>query len=140
MGIRRRARILALQTLYEADIAKHNAEEVLERFIMEKPLPVELSNYAQELIRGVMRKKEEIDALIERFAPQFPITEISYIDRNILRLAIYEILFDNKVPMKAAINEAVELAKTFGSDSSYRFVNGVLGSISQFVQKDEKES
>lgn len=138
MGARRRARILALKSLYEADMVGHNVERVLERFIVEKPLPSEISLYAQVLIRGVMEKKEKIDEIIGRFAPQFPVKEISPIDRNILRLAIYEILFNNKVPMKAAINEAVELAKTFGSESSPRFVNGVLGSVSHLVEGEKK--
>lgn len=135
MGTRRQARILALQTLYEVDTVGHDPEVALNRLIEDKAMSPKPTLYARELITGVMERKEEIDATIERFAPQFPVEEISPIDRNILRLAIFEILFDNRVPVKAAINEAVELAKGFGSDSSPRFVNGVLGSISPLAKR-----
>ena len=131
MGRRRRARVLALQTLYECDFAGHDPTVVLERLAREEEFPEEALSFAQELVKGIMEKKKELDATIERFAPAFPIHQLSAIDRNILRLALFELLFHGKVPPKVAINEAVELAKTFGSQSSPRFVNGVLGSVSK---------
>ncbi len=129
-GARRKARTLALQALYEIDSVGHKVEEVISRLLGKKGLSAENVTFAQELINGVLRNKEKIDHHVEEFAPAWPIDQIPAVDRNILRLAIFEILLDNKVPVKVAINEAVELAKTFGSDSSPKFVNGVLGSIS----------
>ena len=127
--MRRKARIIALQALYELDCSVHKPEEVLTRLLEEKPLNEETAEFAKSLIDGVLQNKRGIDDVIRRFAPAFPVEQIALIDRNILRLAIFEILFDNRVPVKAAINEAVELAKSFGSDSSQKFVNGVLGSV-----------
>lgn len=128
-GTRRKARIAALQALYELDCTKHKAEEALARLPTEKALPQEALSFSEKLIRGVLQNKSKLDALIEKFAPAFPTEQMSIIDRNILRLAIFEILFNDKTPVKVAINEAVELAKNFGSDSSPRLINGVLGSI-----------
>jgi N utilization substance protein B len=128
-GLRRKARTVALQTLYELDCSTHKPKEVLARLLGETALPDEAADFAQSLINGVLQNRKEIDDVIQKFAPAFPVEQITTIDRNILRLAIFEILFDNRVPVKAAINEAVELAKSFGSDASQRFVNGVLGSV-----------
>lgn len=128
-GIRRQARIAALQALYELDCTKHKVEEVLARLRAGETLTQEARSFSEELVKGVLQNKSELDALIKKFAPAFPPEQMSIIDRNILRLAIFEILFDDKTPFKVAINEAVELAKEFGSDSSPRLINGVLGSI-----------
>jgi N utilization substance protein B len=128
-GIRRQARIAALQTLYELDCTKHKAEEALAHLRAGETLPREALSFSEELVKGVLQNKSELDALIKKFAPAFPPEQMSIIDRNILRLAIFEILFDDKTPFKVAINEAIELAKEFGGDSSPRLINGVLGSI-----------
>lgn len=128
-GIRRQARIAALQALYELDCTKHKVEEALARLRAEETLAQEALIFSEELVKGVLQNKSELDALIKKFAPAFPPEQMSIIDRNILRLAIFEILFNDKTPFKVAINEAVELAKKFGSDSSSRLINGVLGSI-----------
>ncbi|MCK4843672.1 MAG: transcription antitermination factor NusB [Dehalococcoidia bacterium] len=128
-GIRRQARIAALQVLYELDCTKHEAEEALAHLTAEGKLPQEALSFVRKLVGGVLQNKSELDALIKKFAPAFPPEHMSTINRNILRLAIFEILFDDKTPFKVAINEAVELAKEFGSDSSPRLINGVLGSI-----------
>jgi N utilization substance protein B len=127
-GVRRQARTAALQALYELDCTKHKPEEALAHLGTGKKLPQEAISFSKELVKGVLQNKAELNALIEKFAPAFPIEQMSIIDRNILRLAIFEILF-NKTPIKVTINEAVELAKEFGSDSSPRLINGVLGSI-----------
>jgi N utilization substance protein B len=82
---------------------------------------------------GVTRHRQALDEHIKRYAPAWPVDQIPVVDRNILRLAIFELLIDNRVPVKVAINEAVELAKSFGSDNSARFVNGVLSSVSTLV-------
>ena len=127
--IRRKARIAALQALYEIDCTKHKVETALANLKAEKTLPQEVLSFSQELVEGVLQHKSELDTLIKKFAPAFPVEQMSIIDRNILRLAIFEVLFSDETPVKVAINEAVELAKGFGSDSSPRLINGVLGSI-----------
>ena len=129
MGFRRKARIIALQSLYELDCTEHKTEEVLAQVTTGETLPQEVLSFSEQLTLGVLQNKIKLDDLIKRFAPAFPVEQMSVVDRNILRLAIFEILFDNKTPLKVAINEAVDLAKTFGSDSSPHLVNGVLGSI-----------
>ena len=134
-GTRRKARNIALQTLYEVDSAGRNAETVLERLLAEAGLSEENSAFVSELVSGVVWNKVEIDGSIRRFAPAWPIEQLAIVDRNILRLAIFEILFDNKVPVKVAISEAVELAKGFGSGSSAKFINGVLGSVSALASR-----
>lgn len=136
-GIRRQARIIALQTLYEYDIANHAPTEVLQRHAEERNLHSRVSEYASELLVGVCNHLAEIDAHIQSAAREWPLQQMARIDKNILRLAIYEILFNNTVPAKAAINEAVELAKIFGSDTSSRFINGVLGTIFTRAQQQQ---
>lgn len=129
--VRRKARIVALQALFESDSSGHDPEVSLSWLGEERTLPEPALSYARELIRGVLENKDRIDSLIKAHAPNWPVEQLSAIDRNILRLAIFEILIENRVPLKVAINEAVELAKTFGSYNSSRFINGVLGAISQ---------
>jgi N utilization substance protein B len=129
-GKRRKAREVALKTLFEADIAvAHSPDEILQRQLEEMPLPADGVEFARDLVRGVLDNREELDALIRKAAPAWPLDQVAAVDRNILRLAIYEIVLDNRVPMRAAINEAVELAKSFGGEASPKFVNGVLGSV-----------
>jgi len=128
-GIRRKARIAALQTLYELDCTKHKAEEAFAHLRAGETLPQEAVSFSEELVKGVLQNKSELDARIKKFAPAFPVEQMSIIDRNILRLAIFEISFHGETPIKVVINEAIELAKEFGSDSSPRLINGVLGSI-----------
>ena len=134
-GIRRQARMIALQTLYEYDIAQHTPTEVLQRHVEERQLPAPVVEYAEALVLGVNEHLVDIDAHIQSAAREWPLQQMARIDKNILRLAIYEILFNNTVPAKAAINEAVELAKIFGSDTSSRFINGVLGTIFNRAQQ-----
>jgi len=134
-GSRRRARGLALQALYEVDCVKHEAEKAVALLIAKEKLSEENSAFVRELVGGVIRNKEKIDHNIRSFAPAWPIEQMPAVDRNILRIAIFEILFDDVVPLKVAINEAVELAKRFGADSSPKFINGVLGSVSALANK-----
>ncbi|OGO21783.1 MAG: transcription antitermination factor NusB [Chloroflexi bacterium RBG_16_50_9] len=129
-GSRRKARAIALQVLYEIDSAKRKPEGVVERLLEEADLPEENDAFVRGLVSGVVQNEDEIDRNIQRFAPAWPLEQMAIIDRNILRLAIFEILFDNEVPIKVAVNEAVELAKIYGSENSARFINGVLGSVS----------
>jgi N utilization substance protein B len=129
-GTRHKARTIALQALYEIDSAGREAAAVVERMLKGADLSGENSDFVRGLVAGTLSHRDEIDGHIHRFAPAWPVEQLATIDRNILRLAIFEILFDNKVPVKVAVSEAVELAKTFGSENSARFVNGVLGSVS----------
>ena len=134
-GARRRARIVAFQALCEISSVGHDAQKVLAHLLAESDLSEMNRDFAGELVSGVLRNQEEIDQHIRSFAPAWPLEQLAVVDRSILRLAIYEMLLDNKTPFKVAINEAVELAKTFGSDSSSRFVNGVLGAVSTLVSR-----
>lgn len=135
MGIRRQARILALQALFEVDSVAHDAEETLDRLLAEASLLEEGVTFARELMSGVLTNRDKIDKMIQAHAPVWPVAQLAAIDRNILRLAIFEILLNNKVPVKVAINEAVELAKTFGSENSPKFINGVLGAVSALANR-----
>ena len=128
-------RALALKVLYEVDSVGHDVAETLTRFLAEERLSEENAAFARELVSGVFQNREKIDQNIQTFAPAWPVEQIPVVDRNILRLAIFEILLNNKVPVKVVINEAVELAKTFGSENSSKFVNGVLGSVSMLVDR-----
>ena len=130
MGTRRKARVKALQALFEIDSVGHDVAEVLGRQTEDDPLEGESAIFMKELVEGVLSNEGEIDSVIEIYAPAWPVVQMALVDRNILRLAIFEILFNNKVPVKVAINEAVELAKMFGGDNTPKFINGVLGTVS----------
>ena len=127
--IRRQARVIALQTLYEYDVTHHDVVGVLARHAENRRLDTRVTAYASELVHGVLEHIDQLDGTIQEAAHEWPLDQMARIDKSILRVAIYEILFNNSVPAKAAINEAVELAKIFGSDASSRFINGVLGTI-----------
>lgn len=129
MKTRRRARRVTLETLYEYDIADHLPGEILQRRLQEHPMESSGTAFASELVQGVIQYQDEMDKLISRYAPEWPLEQMAVIDRNILRIAIFEFLIDGGTPVKVAINEAVELAKTYGSDSAPRFINGVLGTL-----------
>jgi N utilization substance protein B len=127
---RRKSRVAALEALYEADVSKHEPLAALQRRAEEQELNEAQIAFARDLVEGVVAQRAAIDDVIAQAAPQWPVQQLSAIDRNILRLAIREILMNNGAPIRAAINEAVELAKSFGSESSPKFINGVLGSVS----------
>jgi N utilization substance protein B len=129
MKVRHQARIAALQALYEIDCTGHTPEVVIEQRLEQAKLPESGEQFARELAQGIYAHRESLDTCIARYAPEWPVDQIAIIDRNILRMAAYEILVSQDTPIKVAINEAVELAKQFGSDSSGRFVNGVLGTL-----------
>jgi len=129
MKPRTRARSFALQVLYEVDMANHPPAEVFRSRQEETPLPDELSEFARKIIFGVLPLTTSLDQLIAKYAPEWPLDQIAAIDRNILRMALWELAVSQETPVKVAINEAVELAKLYGSDSAPRFVNGVLGSL-----------
>ncbi|HVS79160.1 MAG TPA: transcription antitermination factor NusB [Candidatus Saccharimonadales bacterium] len=128
-------RIVALQTLYEQDFRREvndsglDLEEVLARNIARYEETIEDKAFIENLVRGVTSKQDELDGIIRPVAPEWPIEQIARMDRIILRIGVYELLFEENVPPKVVINEAVELAKAFGGDNSSKFINGVLGTI-----------
>lgn len=130
MKLRRKARVAVLQALYEADVAHHPAGEALERRLAEQSLPEPVQMFARRLLTEVLRHRHQLNAMIVRHAPEWPLDQMAVIDRNILRMALVELGDPSfETPVKVAINESVEMAKLFGSDSSPRFVNGVLGAV-----------
>ncbi|MCX6765563.1 MAG: transcription antitermination factor NusB [Candidatus Moranbacteria bacterium] len=134
MANRHLQRSVAMQSLFEWDFQGRKNEEVpeiVERNVQEFASGLEDSSFVKSLVEGVLKNRDKIDALIEKCAPEWPLDQVTAVDRNILRLGIYELMFGNyeEVPPKVAINEAIELAKTFGGENSARFVNGVLGTI-----------
>lgn len=128
---RREARGIALKILFEADLSKHSALEILERYAEDESIREEPRAYAGELVRGVVEDLESIDLRISDAAPAFPIDQLAAVDRNALRIALFELREGSDVPPRAAINEAIDLAKEYGGDSSGRFVNGVLGTLAE---------
>ncbi len=132
MKARTRARSIALQVLYEVDLSGHAPGTALRHRLEEEPLGSErLEKFAHRLVFGILPLRPYLDKYIARYAPEWPLEQISPIDRNILRMALWEMALDEETPVKVAINEAVELAKRYGADSSPRFVNGVLGSLAE---------
>ncbi|MGA2821089.1 MAG: transcription antitermination factor NusB [Anaerolineales bacterium] len=131
---RRKARAVALQALYEVDSSSHSPGTVLRQRLEATPLSDELSRFAHQLMLGVLEHRQELDRMIARYAPEWPVEQIALVDRNILRIALWEFAITGETPTSVAINEAVELAKAFGSETSPRFVNGVLGSLAEVAE------
>ncbi len=131
MKSRTRARSIALQVLYEIDMANHPPADVLRERLDDSPVAEDLADFARQIVFGVLPLTHELDQIIARYAPEWPLDQIAAIDRNILRVACWECAVRRETPVKVAINEAVELAKMYGSDSAPRFVNGVLGSLAE---------
>lgn len=138
---RRTARIMALQAGFAGDLRGEFSEAALDWLAAENPLQpgegTEVMAFAQRLLQGIGAERQGLDELIQGYAPAWPVSLLSPVDRNILRIALFELLFHTDTPAKTAVNEAVELAKVFGSDSSARFVNGVLGSAMGALSRGE---
>ncbi len=126
---RRRTRVAAFQTLCEIDMVDHSLDHVLDHVTSSHKLSKSATDFLVVLTTGVLENIQRIDKIITEFAPSWPISQMAVTDRNLLRMAIYEMAMLDETPPKVAINEAVEVAKVFGSESSPRFVNGVLGSV-----------
>lgn len=129
MKPRTRARSLALQVLYEVDIANHPPGDIYKLRLEDAPMADDLAEFARQIIFGILPLTQTLDHLIAKYAPEWPLDQIAAIDRNILRMALWEFAVSGETPIKVAINEAVELAKLYGSESAPRFVNGVLGAL-----------
>ncbi len=132
MSNRHLARTVAMQSLYERDFHGNQIDdmnEVTERNLQEFAPGLDDKGFAKELVDGVLKHQKDIDATITKYAPAWPLPQITIVDRNILRIGVFELKWSDSVPSKVAINEAIELAKTYGGESSGKFVNGVLGAI-----------
>jgi N utilization substance protein B len=129
MGIRRKARELALQALYCMDMTGDTSEEMLQRFCDHYNPPVKARPFFLELIRGVNGSRAFIDRLIERFSRNWRLSRMSCVDRNIMRIAAYEMLFCGDIPAKVSINEAIDIGKKYGTEESGAFINGILDSV-----------
>ncbi len=126
---RHMARAVALQVLYESDGSQHDPDRAIRRRLSEHTLSQPAAEFARQIVAGVLANGDRIDAIIGAHAPSWPVSQMAVVDRNILRIAIYEIIEGEETPHKVAINEGVELGKVYGSDSTPKFVNGVLGSV-----------
>lgn len=136
---RHQARTLALQALYEYDLTGHERDEIGARLLNDEDMPPSVRDYASTLFEGVLRDLAEIDPVIAEAAPAFPVPQLAAVDRNVLRIAVYELKHQRKtVPLRVAINEAIEIAKNFGAENSGRFVHGVLGTISRQFPDEEQ--
>lgn len=140
MASRHLSRSIAMQSLYEWDFSgkkPDNLESIIERNIKEFGPGLKNQSFVWQLVTGVVKHLPKIDEIIEKAAPEWPINQITIVDRNVLRIGLYELLYGNKeeVPPKVAINEAIELAKTFGGESSGKFINGVLGTVYKEIGK-----
>jgi transcription antitermination protein NusB len=129
MKSRTKARSIALQVLYEFDISGHPPGEALELRFADDPIADKLEDFTRQIVLGVLPLINQLDDCIAQHAPEWPLDQVAIIDRNILRIALWEFAVEGCTPVKVAINEAIELSKVFGSDSTPRFVNGVLGSL-----------
>jgi transcription antitermination protein NusB len=129
MKSRTKARGIALQVLYECDMTLHYPAEILELRLADEPLENNLADFSRQIVSGVIPLTEKLDNFISQHAPEWPLDQVAVIDRNIIRIALWEFAVKGCTPVKVAINEAIELAKIYGSDSTPRFVNGVLGSL-----------
>ncbi len=131
MSNRHFARAIAMQSLYEWDFygGAKDIEEICERNLAEFAPQLDEKEFAKTIVKGVTEHRDQIDETITKFAPDWPLAKITTVDRNVLRIGCYELLFNFDIPSKVAINEAIELAKTFGGESSGKFVNGVLGAV-----------
>jgi len=137
---RHQARVIALQVLFEADMTDHSLHDVLDRQASDQDVTPVVRNHVVRLVNGVQTHREDIDERIAVAAPAFPVDQLPLVDRNVLRIATYELLFENAVPSKAAINEAVEIAKRFGGPNASKFVNGALRTILGRIQGEREES
>ena len=131
---RRKSKVIALQALYEVDAVDHDPIQVLDRLMVEADLPTSARQVTREMVQGVVENRRELDRIISELAPSWPVSQIAAVDRSLLRLAIYELMFSRQAPPKVTVNEAVDLARAFGSESSRKFVNGVFGSVMEMVE------
>ena len=137
MGIRRRSRELAMQALFYMDIHQNASQELLERFCEYFAAPEKARPFFLKLVNGVLTTRTEIDALIERYSENWQLSRMSLVDRNVIRIAVYEMLYCSDIPPKVSINEAVDVGKKFGTEESGAFINGIIDRIRIELEKKE---
>jgi N utilization substance protein B len=142
MANRHLARTIAMQTLFLWDFHGKNNESIdflLKQMFNNFAPDFDDQGFAKNIIKGIVKNNDEIDANITKYATEWPLDQITIVDRNILRIGVYELKIDNDIPAKVAINEAIEVGKTFGGEASGKFINGVLGAIYKDMQNDGLE-
>ena len=132
------ARTCVMQTLFAVEFRKHNAKKMLEQILKEFAPKLTETDFAYQTLEGVTKKSKKIIEIIQKFAPQWPVEKIARIDRAILEIGIYEIVFTKEIPPVVAINEAIEIAKHYGDDNSPKFINGVLSAVMKEYKIDKK--
>jgi N utilization substance protein B len=137
MGTRRKARMLAMQALYFMDVRKDFSPETFGRFCANFAPKPDMRPFFMRLVEGVLRSQAEIDALIERFSENWSLNRMPAVDRNVMRIAVYELMCCEDIPAKVSINEAVDIGKKFGSDESGAFINGIIDGIREAAEKGE---
>jgi transcription antitermination protein NusB len=137
MGNRRKSRELAMQALFYMDMSQDDSNEILERFCDNFSPPEKMVPFFLKLVKGVIQGKSEIDSILERFSDNWKLSRMSCVDRNTMRIAVYELLYCHDIPYKVSINEAIDMGKKFGTKESGAFINGILDSIRIALEKEE---
>jgi N utilization substance protein B len=137
MGNRRKSRELAMQALFYMDMSQDDSNEMLERFCDNFSPPEKMVPFFLKLVKGVIQGKVEIDSILERFSDNWKLNRMSCVDRNTMRIAVYELLYCHDIPYKVSINEAIDMGKKFGTKESGAFINGILDSIRIALEKEE---
>ncbi len=140
MGNRRRSREIAMQALFDMDMSLDISPERFERFCQNFNPPERQLSFARTLVEGVMQYRDKIDALIEGYSSNWKMSRIACVDRNVMRIAVFEMLYCEEIPAKVAINEAIDIGKRYGTDDSGAFINGILDSINLAMQKEIEEA
>jgi len=139
MGNRRRSRELAMQALFSMESSRNDSEEIIERFCNHFAPSKKVLPFFLKLVEGIMETGSEIDAVIERYSDNWKLSRMSGVDRNILRIAVYELMYCNDIPSKVTINEAIDIGKRFGTDESGAFINGILDGIRIALKEKETQ-
>ena len=137
MGNRRRSRELAMQALFYVDMRQNNSKEMLDLYLQSFKPAKKILPFFLELVNGVIREGDQIDTMIERFSSNWKMSRMSCVDRNIMRIAVYEMLYRGDIPLKVSINEAIDVAKKFGTEESGAFINGILDSVRLVLEEEE---
>lgn len=137
MGNRRRSRELAMQALFYVDMRQNKSEEILGLYLQSFTPSKKVLPFFLELVNGVIREKDQIDTMIERFSSNWKMSRMSCVDRNIMRIAVYEMLYCSDIPLKVSINEAIDVGKKFGTEESGAFINGILDSVRLVLEEEE---
>jgi len=137
MGNRRRSRELAMQALFYVDMRQNKSEEILDLYLQSYTPSKKVLPFFLELVNGVIREKDQIDTMIERFSSNWKMSRMSCVDRNIMRIAVYEMLYCDDIPLKVSINEAIDVGKKFGTEESGAFINGILDSVRLVLEEEE---